>query len=147
MVIKVAVYCYYVDMNNPRGLNTYNTPQPVGTNSPNLNEYLELVQVFGAVIIVLSIAVFIIWIWSMIAMINLNSRFKVFLEEYRHREERQGSELQDLTSVRQKVIVEPLQEDPEGHTDTSWVNNKPLLLRLGILAVLIATLLVVVSFL
>jgi hypothetical protein len=62
--------------------------------------------VFGALFCLL---IFIIWVWSMIAMINLNSNFRIFFDDYWQRTHRDGiedrnrvQELQDYKTEEQK---------------------------------------------
>ena len=78
-----------ISMNSSSVYNTSSTRQSSDSSSglgDAINPILAGSFGFLALSLLFSLTIFVIWVWSMISMINLNIRFKDFLEDYRRGE-------------------------------------------------------------
>lgn len=62
---------------------TFSIAQLTGNSANQFSIGLISLIVFA---ILFDITIFVIWVWSMFSMINLNIRFKLFLEEYQQQQ-------------------------------------------------------------
>lgn len=71
-------------MNAENKYYSYTSTQTEQSTVPTIDMGLFTIGLTGTVVfyIMFWIIIFVIWVWSMIAMINLNSRFKDFFEFY-----------------------------------------------------------------
>lgn len=100
------IFANIISMNSSSVYSTSSTRQLSDSSSGAGDAIVPaLVGSFGFLVLslLISLIIFIIWVWSMISMINLNIRFKVFLEEYRMKER---EEVSGNTSYRQQSTNE-----------------------------------------
>ena len=110
------------NMNNTRDFNAY-SPTQSSTLSSQTNNYFDGIESVMVMLIIFGIAIFIIWVWSMISMINLNMRFKEFYADYeRGKLAKDDTDLNE-SNTRGERVIEPLQES-DRQSKVTWVNKK-----------------------
>lgn len=88
------------------------------------------------------IILFVIWVWSMIAMINLNSRFKDFYEYYIAQNNNRNG--QDMADHKIDDLRNYKTEEEKKAEHRAWINSmKPRKVYLWIAAVGIPVLLII----
>jgi hypothetical protein len=114
-------------MNNTRDLSTYNTAQSYSPSSESTDAISNIVTGYLAangLMIIIGIIIFIIWIWSMISMISLNTRFKDFYVAYMSEKEAKSMPVDGNESITHgERVIEPLQESDKQPKE-SWANKK-----------------------
>lgn len=77
----------------------YGTISAVQQTSGPIDLFITGLNGFIVFYILFVLTIFIIWVWSMFSMINLNIRFKLFLEEY---QQQQGdASIEDYNRVKE----------------------------------------------
>lgn len=126
------------------------TSQSSNNMDPNLVNSLNNLTALGLIIFAIMLCIAITWVWSMISMINLNSKFGEFLELYKEREGRRGTFVASDNgneSVDQSKVDEPLAktEDTQSWKDLrSHPGLTALLLTIGV-AIICVTLYMMLS--
>ena len=89
------------------------------TSTSNIDEYMQGLEASGTVLVSITIVLIVIWVWSMIAMINLNSRFKEFFNEFqRYVDDHEG------VPVSEKAAVSPEKNlEYDGNKSSGDVDN------------------------
>lgn len=68
------------------------TSEQYSSQSDTISDYINDIEPGMAIIMAISVAVFILWLWSMIAMIGLSIRFKDFVNVYEENERNKNTE-------------------------------------------------------
>ena len=114
-------------MNSTRDLNTYNIAQSYSPSPASTDAITNAMIGFlgaSALMIIIGIIIFILWIWSMISMISLNTRFKDFYVAYMSEKAEKGILTNDSESVvHGERVIKPLQESDK-QPNVTWLNKK-----------------------
>jgi hypothetical protein len=112
-----------ISMNNTREMNIYGMTQTSSATSVPEEFIAGLLGATGFMIII-SIIIFIIWIWSMISMISLNIRFKDFYAVYMSEKAEKNTLTDNNESITHGERVIELLQESDRQPKVSWVNKK-----------------------
>ena len=142
-------------MNTSNGYTTYSSQQPssgntaIGNSADNFFAGSMIVITFAALF---GLIIFIIWVWSMLSMIDLNHRVRDFIEEYRWNEAEKdpsNSDIIDEAHDKKRVLANyKTEEQSRAEIADKLVKLKPRKLYMWIavsIPILFAILLVVIS--
>ena len=134
-----------ISMNNTSNFNAYTSTQPASTQTSTGND-LQGFLALGSFGVILGIAIFIIWIWSMISMISLNARFKDFYVVYMSKEREKLNTVDEEPDLHKELIIEPPTETGANQQKEKWLSKKPSGTSMIVLALLIIILIAVIVF-
>lgn len=112
-------------MNTSGQINTYKSQQS-SNPYPDVSDYSGMTQGIFIVTIILSVILFVLWVWSMISMIMLNGRFKDFLYEYERREATRTALDLDPQHAHKTLAVDPLENDELNERPRKKISTKQL---------------------